>query len=109
MKLDLSNKRFGDLTAIKPIGKKHTQIVWQCQCDCGNLTECEATRLRRGKKNRVDVERLVKSIIIGRDIKESAAISGEESSAVQKLEILLYLLLHSKHGNCSRNNVGDVH
>lgn len=35
---DLSGQRFGNLIAIKPIGKneKNGQTLWLCKCDCGN-------------------------------------------------------------------------
>ena len=34
---DLSGKKFGMLTVLKPVGKtKHRQIVYECACDCGN-------------------------------------------------------------------------
>lgn len=40
---DISNKRFGNLTAIKPIGTaKNRSAVWLCKCDCGN--QCEYTQ-----------------------------------------------------------------
>ena len=36
-KQDLTGKRFGKLTAIKPVGiAKNGSIMWKCRCDCGN-------------------------------------------------------------------------
>lgn len=37
-KLDLSDKRYGQLVAIKPTkGRKNgSQVIWPCRCDCGN-------------------------------------------------------------------------
>lgn len=39
--VDISNKKFGKLTALKRIPKKtvHSSPVWLCQCDCGNFKE----------------------------------------------------------------------
>ena len=35
---DLTGKRFGMLTAIKPTGKKRGRYIeWECLCDCGNI------------------------------------------------------------------------
>jgi hypothetical protein len=34
--LDLTNKRFGKLVAIKLMGKINDIYKWLCQCDCGN-------------------------------------------------------------------------
>ncbi len=47
--IDISGERFGNLTAIEPIGKtKHNEIIWKCQCDCGKQTEATGINLRRG-------------------------------------------------------------
>ena len=43
---DLTNQKFGYLTALKYIGNdisKHA--VWQCKCDCGNIINVTATHL----------------------------------------------------------------
>ncbi len=46
---DIANKTFGYLTAIEPIGAKNRgDIVWLCQCQCGNTVELPATRLLLG-------------------------------------------------------------
>lgn len=42
--IDIANRRFGKLVAIKKIdGDK-----WLCKCDCGNLYEARSSLLRRG-------------------------------------------------------------
>lgn len=34
---DLTNQRFGKLIAIAPTSKRlNGQVIWKCQCDCGN-------------------------------------------------------------------------
>ena len=39
-KKDLTNKKFGKLTALYPTNKRSgNHIVWHCKCDCGN--ECD--------------------------------------------------------------------
>ena len=46
---DLTNMRFGKLTAIEISGRTNKGLViWKCQCDCGNITEALGTRLVRG-------------------------------------------------------------
>lgn len=37
---DISNQIFGHLTAIRPTEKRGSDgsIIWECQCDCGNIT-----------------------------------------------------------------------
>ena len=41
--------RFGKLTAIRPTEKRSARsVVWECQCDCGNIQEVRATMLTSG-------------------------------------------------------------
>lgn len=45
---DLTNLKFGYLTAIKPVGKSDNRIVWLCQCDCGKQTKVTSSHLLSG-------------------------------------------------------------
>ena len=52
-KLDLTGQRYGSLVVINeakphytPAGRK--KIMWNCQCDCGNMTIVETSNLRNG-------------------------------------------------------------
>ena len=50
---DLTNMRFGRLTAIKPVGRKvfpngKSCAVWLCKCDCGNKKEVLSQNLCGG-------------------------------------------------------------
>lgn len=46
---DLTNKKFGKLTAIKIIGKnKKKESIWECQCDCGNISNVVSSNLSNG-------------------------------------------------------------
>ena len=52
-RIDLTNQRFGNLTAIEiappfiqPSGKKVS--AWKCQCDCGNTVNVRTDNLRNG-------------------------------------------------------------
>lgn len=49
-RVDLTGRRFGYLTAIKPtrMTKDHSQL-WLCRCDCGNFKEVEARYLKRNR------------------------------------------------------------
>lgn len=48
--LDLTNKRFGYLTALENTGKKeHGSYIWKCQCDCGNIHYVNASTLNLGQ------------------------------------------------------------
>lgn len=48
--LDLSNQRFGRLTALRPVpGKRyHGFVVWECICDCGKKVRVASGMLRSG-------------------------------------------------------------
>lgn len=47
--LDITGKKFGKLTPIKPIGKnKRNQVIWLCKCDCGKLYETVASYIVSG-------------------------------------------------------------
>lgn len=35
---DITNQKFGLLTAIKPVKNINNKIIWECKCDCGNIT-----------------------------------------------------------------------
>lgn len=48
LKNDLTGMRFGKLTVIEYLGRKHHSSYWKCQCDCGNIVECYYGNLKRG-------------------------------------------------------------
>lgn len=47
---DLTDQKFGRLTAKIPIGyqKGTNSVVWECICECGNITNVIASALRNG-------------------------------------------------------------
>lgn len=36
------------LTVIEKVGRKHSYVLWQCLCDCGNVTTVISSNLVRG-------------------------------------------------------------
>lgn len=53
-KVDLTNKRFGNLIVLGIAGKRKfpngsTQTLWSCLCGCGNTTELTTSALNSGK------------------------------------------------------------
>lgn len=48
--IDITNKRFGKLTALEPTNKRDSSngIIWLCKCDCGVITEARGKKLRNG-------------------------------------------------------------
>lgn len=46
-KINLLNQRFGKLLVIKETDeRKNKSVVWECQCDCGNIIKCSTKELR---------------------------------------------------------------
>ena len=47
---DITGKRFGRLTAIKPTRERdiHGSIIWKCKCDCGKIKFVGASQLCAG-------------------------------------------------------------
>lgn len=48
--IDLTNKKFGKLTAISINKKDNGKTYWNCTCDCGNTCIVEGRRLRDLRK-----------------------------------------------------------
>ena len=47
---DLTGQRFGRLTATKDSGSRRgNHVVWECVCDCGNITFVSSDRITSGK------------------------------------------------------------
>ena len=48
---DLTGQRFGRLIVLRQNGiDKHHNYLWECKCDCGEITYASGTSLRRGHK-----------------------------------------------------------
>lgn len=47
---DITNQKFGLLTALSPTEKRtdNGSILWKCQCDCGNITYISVSSLING-------------------------------------------------------------
>jgi len=47
---DLTGQRFGRLVAIRPTAeRKNGYVIWECKCDCGNITLIRSSYLKNGK------------------------------------------------------------
>jgi ribosomal protein L13 len=45
---DITGQRFGKLVALRPTGEvRNGKYVWECQCDCGNITYVVGVSLQR--------------------------------------------------------------
>ena len=47
--LDITNMKFGELTAIRKVSNKGKKTYWLCQCSCGNTKEIQTCHLTSGK------------------------------------------------------------
>jgi hypothetical protein len=48
---DLTNQKFGKLTAIKKIWRKGSNNIWECKCDCGNIKNVTTSDLKSKNTN----------------------------------------------------------
>lgn len=81
---DLKDKRFGKLIGIKPTNKRASTggIIWSFSCDCGSISEHEASRVFNGnikscgcsRKSKSPEKSLIKSKF--QDYKDSAKVRG---------------------------------
>ena len=44
--LDLTNQKFGKLTALQKAPSRKGKTYWVCQCECGNIKEIQTSHLR---------------------------------------------------------------
>ena len=51
-KLDLTGQKYNRLTVIKESSKRDSSgcVMWECQCDCGNITYASSNALRSNHK-----------------------------------------------------------
>jgi len=49
--LDITNKKFGRLAAIKLTQDRPKKRKWQCKCTCGNVCEADQGHLQEGTSN----------------------------------------------------------
>lgn len=47
-KVDLTNQKFGYLTVLEDVGRKHHEVLWRCLCKCGAIVEVITSSLRSG-------------------------------------------------------------
>lgn len=79
---DITGQRFGKLIAIRRLDEKSnsTSRLWECRCDCGNLTKATVSVLRAGGKTRCEVcakeQVMTKNAAAGRAVIEDTKING---------------------------------
>lgn len=82
---DITGMRFGKLIAIESTSKRlFRNVIWLCQCDCGNFKEVDQGSLKNGLVKScgcihrfADREKVYKKVIVSR-LKESAIRKGRD-------------------------------
>lgn len=85
--IDLTGQKFSRLTVLREDGHIGDRIVWECKCDCGNITRVDGRHLKSGSTqscgclqremvtgennhnynpNKTDEERLKKRYVLGK-------------------------------------------
>lgn len=87
-KVDIKGQRFGKLTAVKRLDKqtKKSEWIWECKCDCGNLTEATVELLRKGEK--IQCEECFDKYIKGEGI--ARAKETISKNTIDGVKVLLY-------------------
>ncbi len=78
---DLTGKKFNYLTVVKLVGKDKIGAIWECRCDCGNLTTAHKGELEKGFKQSCGCMRVRKDDIVG--IKKGKLTAIEFSKVVE--------------------------
>lgn len=49
--IDLTGKKFGRWTVLEEVGRAsyNNEVIWRCQCTCGNYADVASSDLRKGK------------------------------------------------------------
>lgn len=73
---DISGQKFGRLTAVERIDTdKRGELIWLCQCECGNTTKVRSSHLRNGRTKSCGC--LKRERTIERNFKHGACQNGE--------------------------------
>ena len=120
--IDLTNQKFGRLTALYDTGKrKHNHVVWHCKCDCGNECDVLGHSLKTG--NTKSCGCLVKESVIKRNQERAKIYILPKETKFGKLTVIKLLDERSKNGhtiyqcqcecgnliNVDRTNLIDLH
>lgn len=78
---DLTGKKFNYLTVVRVVGKDKIGAIWECKCDCGNLTTSHKGELEKGFKQSCGCMKAKKDDIVG--IKKGKLTAIEFSKIVK--------------------------
>jgi len=96
--VDITNIRFGRLVALRPVGKASSRnILWLCQCDCGNQSIVSTGDLRRKNRPTKSCDRS-DECRAGRNYKHGESYFGPNPSPE-------YRAWRAMHSRCENPNV----
>ena len=70
---DLTNQKFGKLLVLKFSHKDKNQTVWECLCECGNITYVKSVNLKNNRTKSCGC--LKKELMINRNVKHNQTSS----------------------------------
>lgn len=120
---DIAGLSFGYLTAIEPTGEKNRKdLIWRCQCKCGNMVELPATRLLLGntlscgclhKDHFQQANKYIANTSLRQALEDnpisSNAISGYTGVTPKRGKWLAYIRYQGKHYSLGvYNNIEDA-
>lgn len=98
---DVSGMRFGQLVAVKPIGRRgvvgNFKTVWRCRCDCGNEVDITLSDLSTGNTqscgcNKISHgERFISDVLISNNIKFISQKTFDDCKNIRALRFDFYL------------------
>ena len=100
MKSDLTNEKFGRLTAERYSKTVKEQSYWLCRCDCGNTIEVRSNSLKRGNTKSCGCLQKEKAAITGRKALSKHGISKENG-----VKTRLFRIWSGSKTRCSNTKV----
>lgn len=90
-------QRYGRLVTLRPTEHRYRKsVVWECQCDCGNITEVSAVFLKGGHKKSCGCKyhnrQLVKNGVVY-SVEEISKLAGISPSVVYYHIAMVRLLM----------------
>ena len=111
---DITNMRFGKLVAIRKIGQdKNKQNIWECKCDCGNITFSTTSKLCSNKKQSCGCinskgEQKILSVLQKNNISYKTQFSFQELKNIYPLRFDFAIFIDNKL-YCLIEYQGDQH
>lgn len=108
-RIDITNKRYGRLTAIKQTknrDKYNGSVIWICKCDCGKIVDVSYKNLARGEVKScgcLQKETMSKNIEKATVKRNEFRIDKTDVKALeQSKKILIVALPMTNHGKCGK-------